>query len=170
MRFLKYFIPAIAVVILYTLVFHTGITSEENLALWLVILDVVIAFSIIYYIYLENKGKKLFYPLAFAILLFMFGLIMKTLHWPGARIVMISGFSLLLLVYVIRFSLKKQKDLIDHMKLIFMIIFPAGLLFTLLHLPYAHTLVDIGRIVLFVLIGALLYKHYLKLGTKKNFR
>jgi len=168
MKHLKYLIPAILVLFLYALIFHTGIVAKDEFGIWLVVFDAVIAVSIIYFIYLENEGKKLFYPLSFAILLFMFGFIMKTLHWPGARIVLISGFSLLVVVYVIRFSLKKQKDLIDHLKLIFIILFPVGFLFMTLHLPYAHTLIDIGRIVLFVLIGALLYKYYLRLGKKNE--
>ena len=98
-----------------------------------------------------------------ASLLILLGAIFKTLHWPGASVMMVSGaflFGFLFLPLMIILKFKDEERLIDKWVLSFGLLVALGIfvgvLFKLMHWPYAYMLLRVN-LSLFVFVHVPLY-------------
>jgi hypothetical protein len=73
--------------------------------------------------------------LRLSIPIFLIGVLFKLMHWPFADKFMLISVLIVVLLYPIRFYLKKEKRAIDYAKLILLISFPINYYFQVFHLP-----------------------------------
>ena len=62
------------------------------------------------------QKKILTYPLKVAIAIFLLGTLFKIMHWPGVASLLIMGAGLVIVLYTIRFIVKKEKNIMDLVK------------------------------------------------------
>ena len=86
-----------------------------------------------------NTDKKILTPF-FKILIsiLIIGILFKVQHWPFANGLLLIAYSLIGLLYPIRFFYKKRKRLIDYIKLILIMSWSLDGVFFTLHLPYRN--------------------------------
>jgi len=84
----------------------------------------------------KHKDKKLRAPLRISISVLIAGLLFKIQHWPGANIIIVSSFSAIGILYLVRFIYKPQKKPIDYIKVILVLSWSINGVVTVLHLPY----------------------------------
>lgn len=73
--------------------------------------------------------------LRLSIAFIIIGSLFKLMHWPFASMLTTIGLGSIVLLYPIRFYLKKEKQLIDYVKLVFLVFFPINVYLKLFHLP-----------------------------------
>lgn len=67
--------------------------------------------------------------------IFILGVLFKIMHWPYASFLILISVVLLVLLYPIRFYLKKEKRVIDYSKLFLLIAFPISYYLKVFHYP-----------------------------------
>ncbi len=95
--------------------------------------------------------SKLF--LSFTILFILattIGLLFKILHWAGADLLLLIGLTGIPFVYTIHFLLKKNKNLPDYLKVIWILLLSMGLMFTILHWQYGNLVLQ-AQAILFLI-------------------
>jgi len=118
--------------------------------------------SSVYVLYTENKSSKkhllMYLSGLFSSVIFLFGILFKVQHWPGASILITSGLLLLGLLFLPSLVFSKISD--DKKEgnktayilgLIAGVFYIAGFLFKIMHWPVASILILLG-LILFVAI------------------
>lgn len=80
--------------------------------------------------------KILKLPLRVSIAILLFGMLAKILEWPYAKEVMLMGFSLIGVLYILRFAKKTEKRFIDYTKLVLIVFWSTNGIFRVLDFPY----------------------------------
>ncbi len=117
------------------------------------------------------KSKILITIQGIFIFIFLVGMLFKILHWEGADLLLMIGLIGIPVVYLIHFLRKKNKGITDYLKAVWLGVFSTGLLFTILHWPYANLLIQIQAILfltLFVMYVVILTKNGSKRSMKTN--
>ena len=104
-------------------------------------------------------------------LIVLVGSIFKTLHWPGAGIIIVVGTALFAVLYATLLFIDKQKYATDMIRnisnicvYITMVIIPLGFLFKVMHWPGAGVLIYLG----FLPIIALLVVSLVRSSAEKD--
>lgn len=108
----------------------------------------------------------------------MFGALFKIMHWPGAGPLLVLGFFILCTIFfplAIRINYKdanNRKNLLLHLALLFGgIIFMVGVLFKIMHWPFAGPLLLVGELsLLFLVLPLLLFIKIKKSESSKDKR
>lgn len=88
--------------------------------------------------YSRNEAFKI--PIRIAISILIIGSLFKIMHWPHANLIMVSAFSLIFIIYPLRFWKKNKKLLIDYIKLFGVCIWAIRGVFSTFHLNYSDIL------------------------------
>lgn len=128
------------------------------LLLGFVILGLVFFPSALYANYKDLEGRKslaLHLSIFVGGLLFMFGVLFKVLHWPGAGMLLIIGWVFILFVFLPLLLVKKYRESetskdkwIVTLGVVGLIIFELSTMFKLFHWPGAAALMILGSIIL----------------------
>ncbi|MDR1678208.1 MAG: hypothetical protein LBR81_00290 [Prevotellaceae bacterium] len=98
------------------------------------------------------------------IAIFIVGILFKVQHWPGAAIILSISVSALLITYLVRFITKKEKKLLDWLKVIWLsLYFISDIIATPLNGFNVNLVVNIFFIIMFG------YFIYLKIKDKTLF-
>ena len=81
--------------------------------------------------------KKYTLPLRLAIGVLLMGALFKIQHWPLADALLIIGVTAVVVLYVPRYLAKPERRFMDHVKLLLVLSWPTGYLFSVMHWPYA---------------------------------
>ncbi|NHN24312.1 hypothetical protein FIA58_001380 [Flavobacterium jejuense] len=94
------------------------------------------------------------------------GILFKIMHWPYSRILMTIGFGLIVLLYPIRYYFKKNKRLIDHVKLVLVICLPIHYYVNVFHSPsfFLLPIISFGAFIFWLILE--LYDIYLNNNNK----
>lgn len=95
-------------------------------------------------------------------------ILFKIMHWPYGEIVLTTGLGIIVLLYPVRFYLKKEKRLIDYVKLLVAFFLPLNIYLKLLHLPshYILPIISSTSFLLYLLLE--LYDNYLNRKSSKE--
>lgn len=97
-----------------------------------------------------SRQKVLTLPLRIALSCFIIGPLFKFMHWPyGNDIVLITSV-LIAILYTIRFALKKDKVVLDYVKLVLIVLWAFNYINTTLHLINVNY---IFNYILLILLG-----------------
>ena len=128
------------------------------LLLGFVILGLVFFPSALYTNYRDLEGRKslaLHLSIFIGGLLFMFGVLFKVLHWPGAGMLLIIGWVFILFIFLPLLLVKKYRQSetakdkwIVTLGVVGLIIFELSTMFKLFHWPGAAVLMILGSIIL----------------------
>lgn len=99
-----------------------------------------------------------FIPVIIGALLVVAGLAFMMQHWPSSGILMLSGAAAISLFYTIYFFTKKEKKLLDIMKLAWLLTRMGGAVLVLFHLPFGRLAINISDIFLLITIFLYLYQ------------
>ena len=91
--------------------------------------------------YSRNEAFKI--PIRIALSILIIGSLFKIMHWPFANLVtasMVVAFSLILIFYPLRFWKKRNKLLVDYVKLLGVCAWAIRGVFSILHLNYSDIL------------------------------
>lgn len=110
--------------------------------------------------------KKLtLYSGIIAVLIILVGVIMESLHWPGAGVTLTLGVALFVGLYAVLFFLDRHKLASSNLQKLLnlgvlkaMVLFPLGFLFKMMHWPWAGAIIYLGNLVLVLLIPVILVK------------
>lgn len=105
--------------------------------------------------------------LSFAIIII--GILFKIMHWPYSQALLTLGVGIIVILYPVRFYFKKEKKLIDYIKLLLLIIFPLVWYLRLFHLPFPYFFSPISAILFISWIVLELYQIYKGENTKNSF-
>lgn len=98
---------------------------------------------------MENSKKVFKNQIRAALATLLIGLVMRVLHWPYATGIIFTSFAALLILYIIRFFKKEEKNTIDFIKMALVLFWTTNGLLTILKFPY--TLVfQIGTALTFI--------------------
>ncbi|MGI9550038.1 MAG: hypothetical protein ACR2MT_02470 [Aurantibacter sp.] len=75
-------------------------------------------------------------PLRILIALFLIGILMRVLHWPYAKEVLMVSFFGIGVLYCFRFWKKQEKRFVDYVKLTLVIFWAANGIFRIMDFPY----------------------------------
>ena len=102
--------------------------------------------------------------------LFLAGIFMKTMHWPGAGVVITASIALFALVYSVLLMLDKNRaaqtsfqKTVNLLGLVTMIIVSSSFLFKAMHWPGAGILIYIAHGILILMIPVMFIR-----GTKES--
>ncbi|KAB2866814.1 MAG: hypothetical protein F9K37_13520 [Bacteroidales bacterium] len=128
------------------------------LLLGFVILGLVFFPSALYTNYRDLEGRKslaLHLSIFIGGLLFMFGVLFKVLHWPGAGMLLIIGWVFILFIFLPLLLVKKYRQSetakdkwIVTLGVVGLIVFELSTMFKLFHWPGAAVLMILGSIIL----------------------
>ena len=104
--------------------------------------------------------------LSFPILII--SILFKIMHWPYNELLLTTGLGIIVLLYPVRFYLKKEKRLIDYVKLLVAFFMPLNIYLKLLHLPshYILPIISSASFLLYLLLE--LYDNYLNRKSSKE--
>jgi len=88
------------------------------------------------------------------------GAVFKIQHWPMAELIFFSGLGVTAILYFIHFILKPVKQLLDYLKVIWLLLRIAAIFFVFNNLPYGDLLTHITSIVLLAVIFLYLYQDH----------
>ncbi|MCW3127014.1 MAG: hypothetical protein JWO03_2672 [Bacteroidetes bacterium] len=100
----------------------------------------------------------------YTVLLFLYvpilavGSLFKINHWPFSDVLLLLGFSAILIFYTVRFILKKQKQFFDILKWCWVTLTCVGAPFKIFHWPYGGVLWLVAMLLLFILMCYYLYE------------
>lgn len=102
--------------------------------------------------------------------IFIIGVLFKLMHWPGSQLLITVCVAMVLLLYPIRFYLKKEKRFIDYIKLLLLLTFPADYYLRVFHLPsnYLLTIISFSLFVIWIILE--LFDTYNNTDRKKEFK
>jgi len=83
-----------------------------------------------------TQPKILRGPLRISISVLIIGMLFKIQHWPYANVIIVSAFSSIAILYSFRFGAKKEKKLIDYVKLILVVFWCISGSLKTLHFPF----------------------------------
>jgi hypothetical protein len=83
--------------------------------------------------FLSNAAKRFLVPIVVSINLIVVGDLCTRMHWPFASLELLLGYLGLFIFYFIRFLKKPEKNIIDDLKLVVVIVICVGNTFTRLH-------------------------------------
>ena len=88
------------------------------------------------------------------------GILFKIMHWSYSQALMTIGLGLIVLLYPIRYYFKKNKRLIDHVKLVLGICLPIHYYVNVFHLPsfFLLTILSFGAFIFWLILE--LYEMY----------
>ncbi|WP_204344507.1 GldL-related protein [Psychroserpens algicola] len=87
----------------------------------------------------KPASKILTLPLRLAVIILIYGALFKVMHWPYANPLMGFGSISILLLYLIRFFYKKEKVILDYVKLVIVLLWVFKYIIGVFHimsLPY----------------------------------
>ncbi|WP_445711059.1 GldL-related protein [Flavobacterium sp.] len=95
-------------------------------------------------------------------------ILFKVMHWPYTQLLMTIGLGIIVLLYPVRFYLKKEKRIIDYVKLLVAIFLPLNTYLNLFHLPshYILPIISSTSFLLYLLLE--LYNNYLNKESSKE--
>lgn len=99
-----------------------------------------------------------FIPVIIGALLVVAGLAFTMQHWPGSGILMLAGIAAISLFYIIYFFTKKEKKVLDFMKLAWLLTRMGGAVLVFFHLPFGRLAINISDIMLLITIFIYLYQ------------
>lgn len=82
----------------------------------------------------------------------MIGIICGIQKVNGANIIILSGAAIMLIFYALHYFVKASKTLLDHLKILWLIVAITGLVFILFDLPYAILITDVVNVLLLVML------------------
>ena len=85
---------------------------------------------------MSTSKKILKLPLRISLAILLFGVIAKMLEWSYATEVLLTGFSVLGVLYLIRFIKKSNKQFLDYTKLVLVSFWSLYGVFNVMHFPY----------------------------------
>ena len=98
----------------------------------------------------KTRNKALTFPIRIALAFLIIGILFEIQHWPFSnQIILISGIVISIL-YTIRFFLKKNKVVLDYVKLPLVMLWVSTYMVKTLHLLNIHYLFNIVLFALFV--------------------
>ena len=94
------------------------------------------------------------------------GILFKIMHWSYSQALMTIGLGLIVLLYPIRYYFKKNKGLIDHVKLVLGICLPINYYISVFHLPsfFLLPILSFGAFIFWLILE--LYGMYLNNNNK----
>jgi hypothetical protein len=98
----------------------------------------------------DKKTKILTLPIRIALVILVFGALFKLMHWSYAKELMFFGGILIGTLYSIRFLNKKEKTLLDYVKLSFVFLWLFSYLVQVFHLFSISYIFEICLLILFV--------------------
>ena len=112
----------------------------------------------------ESKiyNTKYFIFLFIGIIIFMVGLHFKILHWPYGNTILVFSILFIFITYGVRFLNKKQKNLLDFTKFLWILPAGAALIFRFSHWLYSDLLSYISSAIIWAGLIFILYKEYEK--------
>lgn len=160
---------------MYTLIvefaLHKFTLFDESTSIWYylqLILESFIAASV-YLMYLLGKLRsqgKILFAIRASIVIYGAGLIFKVLHLPGASFMIFYGLISLILSYLISFFMRNPKDLLDYLKLLWVVLFSFQNL-NVFQLRWLDARL-VGEIVNYILLMIVIYFHYHTFFENKN--
>lgn len=105
---------------------------------------------------MSTTKKILKVPLRISLAILLAGILAKMLEWPYASKVVLTGFATLGILYIIRFIVKSQKNILDYIKLVLVSFWSLYGIFTILKFPYTLfflTMTAIAFLLWFVMEG-----------------
>lgn len=114
------------------------------------------------------KRSWFFIPVIIGALLVIAGIAFMMLHWPGPGILMLSGTGVITLFYTVYFFTKKEKEILDIMKLVWLLTRMAGVALVYLHLPFGRFAIHASDIILLITIFLFLYRSQRDIAPHDN--
>lgn len=89
---------------------------------------------------MPNQKKHLTIPIRITLLFILIGVLFKVLHWYPlvADSIIFISFTVISILYAIRFSKKQTKGSIAYIKMVLVLFWSLNGIFTILHLPYGE--------------------------------
>lgn len=115
------------------------------------------------------RSRILITILSLFIFIVLVGMLFKILHWEGADLLLMIGLTGIPFVYLVHFFRKKNKKITDYLKVVWLFAFSTGLMFTILHWPYANLFLQIQAI-LFLMLFVMYVVVFTKTESKKIVR
>ena len=106
------------------------------------------------------NSKILTFPLRIAIIVLIFGVLFKIIHWPFAHNLMLLGGASIGILYTIRFVYKKEKTILDYTKLAMILIWVFNYLanaFQLFYVPYIYEILLLGLFIYWFYVEGISY-------------
>lgn len=85
---------------------------------------------------MSRRKKILKAPLRIAVAILLLGMLARIVQWPHAKIIVITGFASIVLLYTIRFWKKTEKKFLDYVKLVLIVFWTINGIFRMLDFPY----------------------------------
>lgn len=105
---------------------------------------------------MSTYRKILTMPLRVAIVVLLLGMLMKVLEWPMATQVMFVSFTVIGVLYVIRFLKKTSRHFVDYVKLVLVFFWTTNGIFRIMDFPYTilfQVIIAISFVLWFILEG-----------------
>ena len=96
--------------------------------------------------------KKYTLLLRFAVGVILLGTLFKIQHWPWADVLLIVGVTAVVSIYIPRYLAKQERRFMDHVKLLLVLSWSTGYLFSIMHWPYASVFTYIAAPLLLIWI------------------
>lgn len=96
------------------------------------------------------QNKILTFPLRVSLIVLIFGALFKIMHWPYANILMLIGSSLIALLYSIRFIVKKNKECLDYIKVVMILLWIITYINSALHVFNLLYVFELVLLILFI--------------------
>lgn len=97
-----------------------------------------------------TPAKRHTLPLQIALAVVLVGALFNAQHWPGAKWILLGGLSAIMLLYPLRYAVKRPKRFMDHAKLVLATSWPLSYALAILHLPYAWITSIVASIAFFI--------------------
>ncbi len=100
---------------------------------------------------MQNPTKKILtFPLRIVLILVIYSVLFKIMHWPYANQLLLIGSVLLMLLYSIRFLYKTEKTRIDIVKLGLVLVWTVNLVLKTYHIAFIAYALELILLILFV--------------------
>jgi uncharacterized membrane protein len=133
-----------------------------------ILLNVCFLLSLIYMYSIGTfKNSKLGRLSYITLSIFIIGALFKLMHWPYGGILILFGLTAIMVIYTIYFIMKRQKKLLDWIKVFAVLIKTVASMFWISHWSYREELSVASTIVLIALI-IVFYIRVMKNDLDKN--
>jgi len=97
-----------------------------------------------------SRTKILTFPIRIALIILVYGVLFKVMHWLYAKQLILLGSGLIVLLYSLRFLYKKEKQTLDYVKLGLVLVWVFNYCIKGLHLFNIPYVLDLVLLILFV--------------------
>lgn len=162
-----YFLLAVmcALLYVYNILFPGKISPLLDLAF------IVITLSGLYVVYSKSalKKSKLRAGVIGGVLLLLVSVLFNIQHWPYADIILFTGLGIIVLLYTWHFWSKPAKDLLDYLKIAWVVLRVAGIVMVFTNIAYGSIVINVSDLLLLGLIFLFIYRdHDSEITAKKR--